>query len=836
MKIERTQNASRNIVNGVLLKICQIIAPFLMRTAMIYFIGVQYLGLNSLFTSLLQVLNLAELGVGSAMIYSMYKPIVENDTDKICRLLSLYRSYYNVIGLVIAGLGIAIMPFLPGLIRGEVPADTNIYILYLFNLSATVLSYWLLAYKNSILYAHQRVDITSKVLLFTSIVQYAMQFIVLWLFRDYYLYVIVALMCQILSNVITAMVTTRMYPVYKPKGKLDKKERKEINGRIRDLFTSKIGAVIVNSADTIVISAFLGLTVLAVYQNYFLIITSVSGIVGVIYSSCAAGIGNSLIVETKEKNYNDLKKFTFLLAWLDGFCASCFLCLFQPFMEIWMGEKLQMSFGVVICLVIYFFVSEINRLLNTYKDAGGIWHEDRLRPLVTAAVNLILNLVMVQLCGIYGVILSTVLSMLLVGMPWLFCNLFTILFEKKYLWDYLKQLTVYVFISFAACFISYVVCSFVNWGDWQTLFVRLAICCVVPNVIFFMVYYRLSVFKESIILLRRMVNRKGNQLKIEENDTADLFCYAAAAKDERIRRSSSSGGVFYEISSFVIENQGVVFGAKYDENWNVVHGHTETESGIREFLGSKYVQSALGRSYIEAEKYLKEGRLVLFSGTPCQISGLKHYLGLEYSKLVTVDFICHGVPSPAVWRKYLEFRKADDKIRRINFRDKTEGWRMYSLKLEFENRSEYRKKQTEDLYMRGFLQDIYLRPSCYTCRFKGIDRDSDITLGDYWGVWEDMPLLFDDKGTSLVFLHTSAGEKIWEKIRGNLKLEMIDSRKPLLHNPSAYHSVEYPKKRDEFFANDTGDFDLLTRLTKESCFAKARRRVKQKFKKISGCS
>lgn len=508
MKIERVKNASRNMFFGIIQKTYQIIIPFVMRTAMIYFMGVQYLGLNGLCTSILQVLNLAELGVGSAMIYSMYKPIAEDNTKRICALLKLYKTYYTVIGAVIAVFGIILTPFIPNLISGDIPSGMNIYILYLLNLAATVLSYWMLAYKNSILQAHQRVDVISKVTMTTSTVQYVLQFLVLWLFKNYYLYVLVMLVTQVLTNIATAIVASKMYPDYKAEGKLNKAEVKEINARIRDLFTSKIGAVIVNSADTIVISAFLGLTMLAIYQNYYFILTAIIGFITIIFNSCTAGIGNSLIVETKEKNFNDLKKFTFLIAWISGFCSSCFLCLYQPFMKIWVGEELQLPFNVVICLVIYYFIYEINQLLNMYKDAGGIWHEDRFRPLVTAIANLGMNLIMVQFWGIYGIILSTVLSTLLVGMPWLFHNLFTTLFEKSQLSQYIKNLMFYVIISLITCILTYLICSKIVLGDWITIIVRGIICCIIPNTIFFLAYHKLSEFKGCLQLVDKMTREK----------------------------------------------------------------------------------------------------------------------------------------------------------------------------------------------------------------------------------------------------------------------------------------------------------------------------------------
>lgn len=489
------------------------IIPFIMRTAMIYLLGVQYLGLNSLFTSILQVLNLAELGIGSAMVYSMYKPIAQDDSVTICALMRLYKVYYRIIGFVICVAGLALVPFLPKLISGEVPPDINIYVLYLMNLGATVLTYWLFAYKNSIFQAHQRVDITSKVMLLTETIKYVLQFAVLAIFHNYYYFVIIILLMQVMTNIVTAIASNKMYPMYQAKGKLPKEEIQQINRRIRDLFTSKIGAVIVNSADTIVISAFLGLTVLAVYQNYFYLITAVIGLISTIFASVTAGIGNSIIVETEEKNFKDLQKFTFIIAWIAGVCVSCFLCLFQPFMRVWIGKDLLLDFSVVICFCIYFFVYEINQLLNTYKDAAGIWHEDRFRPLVTALTNLVMNLIMVRFWGVYGIILSTVLSTLFVGMPWLLYNLFTELFDKKWLFSYLKNLLIYVVTVFVSTTATYELCSLIKLPDAILIVVRLVICCVVPNVIFLIIYHRMDEFKTSMQLADKLTKGKIRLLK-----------------------------------------------------------------------------------------------------------------------------------------------------------------------------------------------------------------------------------------------------------------------------------------------------------------------------------
>lgn len=508
MKINRTQNAARNILFGVVLKAYQIIVPFLMRTAMIYLMGVQYLGLNSLFTSILQVLNLAELGVGSAMIYSMYKPIAEDDNATICALMKLYKVYYRAIGLIIAIVGCVITPFVPRLISGDVPENINIYVLYLLNLGATVLSYWLYAYKNSILQAHQRTDIVSKVTLVTSTIQYGLQLLALWLFKNYYLYVIILLATQALTNISTAICADRLYPQFKPQGSVAEEQRKTINGRIRDLFTSKIGAIIYDSADTIVISAFLGLNILAVYQNYFYILNAITGLITVVFSACTAGIGNSIVVETKEKNYRDLNKFTFIICWGAGFCSTCLLCLYQPFMKLWVGQNLMLSFSAVICFVAYFFVRQLNALFNTYKDASGMWHEDRFRPLVAALTNLVLNLILVQFIGVYGILISTVVAILCVGMPWLLHNLFTVIFEKKYLTGYLRILFYYCLIVLISCGVTYFICSKVNIGLISTLIVRGIICIVVPNALYLFAYHKRAEFVDSLLLVNKMTKGK----------------------------------------------------------------------------------------------------------------------------------------------------------------------------------------------------------------------------------------------------------------------------------------------------------------------------------------
>ncbi len=504
MKLQRTQNATRNILFGILLKLYQIVIPFILRTVMIYSLGIEYIGLNSLFTSILQVLNLAEMGVGSAMVFSMYKPIATDDSKTICALMRLYKIYYRIIGLIVLIGGIVLIPFLPYLIKSGLPKGINLYILYLLNLSATVLSYWLFAYKNCLLTAHQREDVNSKINIGISSIEYALQFLMLFVFHNYYLYLIVRLGTQTLLNILISLAADRMYPQYHAKGRLDKEMVKDINCRVRDMFTGKLGGVIVNSADSIVISSFLGLTTLAIYNNYYYILTSIIGFGTIVFGACTAGIGNSLVMETEEKNYKDLQKFTLIIAWMAGFCTCCLLCLYQPFMKIWIGTQAMFDMGEVICFCAYYFIYEIVSVLILYKDAAGMWHEDRMRPLATALTNLVLNLILVQYVGVFGILLSTVISFLIIGIPWLIYNLFTVLFHFNPFF-YVKRLLYYTVIVIIACVISYLGCAYIPDNGVGFFIVKCMICFAVSNLTFLVAYRNLKEWKQVIALLEKII-------------------------------------------------------------------------------------------------------------------------------------------------------------------------------------------------------------------------------------------------------------------------------------------------------------------------------------------
>lgn len=506
MQINKTKNAARNMAFGFIQKIVNMAMPFITRTVMIYVLGAGYLGLNSLFSSILQVLNLAELGVGSAMIYSMYKPIADDDSKKICALMRLYKIYYRVIGVVILIAGLLLIPFIPILVKKDLPVGINIYILYLMNLASTVLSYWLFAYKNCLLYAHQRNDVIDKTSTIVICVQQFVQLVVLYLFRNYYYYLIIVITAQIAKNLINAFIVSKMYPKYEAKGMLPKEEIKSINQKVRDLFTAKIGSTVVSSFDSIVISTFMGLTALAMYNNYYYIMNSVTTFVFMIFTACSAGIGNSIVTESIDKNFKDFNTLTFIVSWISGFCTCCFYVLYQPFMKIWVGEELMFNQTVVIMFCAYFYLYILCGIFSTYKDSAGIWHEDRLRPLTGAIVNLVLNIMFVKKYGIYAILMSTIISYLFINIPWLIYNIFHVLFKRSPK-RYLLNVIVYSLITFFVCGINAKICSLVSIEGLMGFVYKGLICVIIPNALFLLIYSKNKEFGNCLCIIKRMIRR-----------------------------------------------------------------------------------------------------------------------------------------------------------------------------------------------------------------------------------------------------------------------------------------------------------------------------------------
>lgn len=308
---------------------------------------------------------------------------------------------------------------------------------------------------------------------------------------------------------------------------------------------------------------------------------------------------------------------------------------------------------------------------------------------------------------------------------------------------------------------------------------------------------------------------------------------AAVNTDEDVRMRSSSGGVFYSLAERAISEGGVVFGARFDENWQVVIDYSETLEGVKSFMGSKYVQARIETAYTDTKRFLQEGRKVLFSGTPCQIAGLHHFLKKGYDNLTTVDVICHGVPSPKVWKKYIcERFGTPAAITSINFRDKSYGWSNFSLKIQYfcgDKTISQCNRIHEDPFMKAFLQNMILRPSCHNCQSNNGRSNSDITIADFWGIDNVFPDMNNERGTSVVVIHTEKGCRYIEKL--GIKTKETSSIILGQYNPSYMRSAPRHPKRDMFFARI--EKEKLTKVIDDCTKPTVKQRIKSLLRKIA---
>lgn len=510
MKLERSHNAVRNIKVGIVSNAVNLLLPFLSRAVFIRTLGAEYLGVNSLFTSVLSVLSLTELGFSSAVVFSMYKAIAEDDTQSINALLYFYRKVYRYVGAIILGLGLLLIPFLPYLTRGSYPGDIDPLIVYLVFLFNTAISYFLFAYLNSLLTAFQRTDISARINMFMNIGKNALQIVLLVTVRNYYAYLAIMPAFTVLSNIRTAIITKKMFPQYRPVGMLSREIKAGIKEKISGLMIQKVCVVSRNAFDSIFISVFLGLTEIAIYNNYYYIMNTVTGFMAVATSAVLAGAGNSVAMESQQKNHDDMMRMNFIYMWLSGWCTACLLCLYQPFMRLWAGPELLLPISSVALFCAYFYVLKMGDVRAIYVEAKGLWWHNRYRALAESAANIVLNYVLGRYFGVNGIIAATLISLFLIN----FCYGSTLIYRY-----YFTEMKAGVYFGFharcalatvAVCSASYLICK--SLPDTLAFFlVRVGICMLAPNVLFYFLYRNTAMYRTSVpwILERIGISKKS---------------------------------------------------------------------------------------------------------------------------------------------------------------------------------------------------------------------------------------------------------------------------------------------------------------------------------------
>lgn len=498
----KTKNAARGISAGVINRVVTLLLPFVVRTLLIKYIGIDYAGLNGLYSSILQVLNIAELGFSSAVIYSMYKPIAEKDDTTICALLKFYRRIYLVIGLGILTVGMLALPFLPKLINGTPPAGANIYIIYILYLIGTSVSYLLYGYKVSLLEAYQRVDVIQHIGTIISLLTSVLQIMVIITLDSFYAYVIIIPLVAIVRNIIISHIVDKIFPQYKCRGSISPELRRDIKKKVIGLSIQKICGVSRNGVANIFISAFISLSVVGIYNNYYMIFTSLTGILALVPLSMTAGIGNYVQTASIDDNYKALQRFNLMYMSISTICAICLFSLYQPFMELWMGKEYMFDYSTVILLVVYFYVLKMGDIRSIWVDAVGLYWEIKWRAVFESVLNLVLCYVFIKLWGINGLIVGTLISLFLINFLYSSSITFKYYFGRDKLLSYyfiqIYHLIIMVVIGAVCFFIYYKIEKWFNITNlWLIMTYRLFFSVILSTIILHIIFHSTQTYQDA---------------------------------------------------------------------------------------------------------------------------------------------------------------------------------------------------------------------------------------------------------------------------------------------------------------------------------------------------
>lgn len=516
----RTQNSLRNSKWHIIYKLIMFLFPFIIRNIIIKQLGIEYLGLSGLFTSVLSVLSLAELGFGTAIVYSLYKPVAEDNKELVCAILNYYKKIYRTVGITILVLGLSISPFLSHFIKGEVPSDINIYILYYIYLFNTVVSYFLFAYRGCIFHAFQRNDIGTKITILTKLFLYLVQLLLLIIFRNYYCYVIVIPLTTVLNNLITYFFSRRYFGEYTPKGMISPELKKSIKEQVKGILVERITSVMESSLDIIIISWLIGLRDVAMYNNYLTVMNGLIGILAVIPESVRNSIGNSIATESIEKNYKDFTKFNFIYMYICSICTVCLFCLYPDFITLWIGKEYLFSAIITILICIHFYTLKAGDFTAGYFGANGLWQHAKAAYIAEIIINLTLNIILGKLLGLTGIIISTILSLGLTNIFLIPRILFKKYFQKK-LRNYLFPLAYYFLATVLITGLSYFILNKLSIPvTWLTFFVKGLILFISSAILLLLFFFKLPYFKDSkdfVILIVEKIfhlkSKKGNESK-----------------------------------------------------------------------------------------------------------------------------------------------------------------------------------------------------------------------------------------------------------------------------------------------------------------------------------
>lgn len=490
----RTKNALINVVYGIGGQALTMIVQFVVRGIFIRLLGIEYLGVSGLFGNILMLLSLAELGVGNAIIYSLYKPLAKQDTAKVKALMDLYAKAYHAIAGVVLVLGLAFIPLLKYII-GDAPAiSESLIVLYLLYLANSLMTYFF-AYKRSLIIADQKEYIVTLITQCFTIASSIIQIIFLYFTRNFLVYLIIQILGSLLCNMYISYKANKMYPILNSKEKflLDQVEKQTIWKNIKALLIYKIGALLTIGLDNIIISSFVGIAAVGIYSNYTLITDKVNGVLNQIFSATTASVGNLNVEAENEKKEEIYHVMLFIAFWLYGLSSVCIYILVNPFIALWAGKDYLLSEAIVITMVFCFYFIGVHNPTMIFRNTMGLYVQGKYRPLIGAIVNAVTSIIMVKPFGVLGVVLGTLMSRLLVLSWYEPVVIYKYRFNKSPL-GYFKKYCMYCLMTVIAAGITKVCCLPLAHYSIGNFIVKMIICLIIPNVIFLAYYFKTKEF------------------------------------------------------------------------------------------------------------------------------------------------------------------------------------------------------------------------------------------------------------------------------------------------------------------------------------------------------
>ena len=502
----RKKNSIFNMLGSLGSYLFATIFTFITQACIVRILGIEYSGVNGLFTNILTMLSVAELGIGTTIIFKLYKPIAEDNKEEIKSWMNFYKICYRCVALVITIVGLLIIPIVPTIV-GEVAIPESIIFLYLISLLDTILSY-VMTYKRSLLYADQKNYIVNIVHMGYTVFMNITQIILLAIFKNYVVFLAIKLIYRLLENVIINIYVNKHYQyINEPAKKLEKQERKDVINRIKAIFLQKISFVINKGIDNIVLSIFLGITVVGYYTNYNMIVSAITTIIYQILSSLTASVGNLLTENNTEKSYDIYKKINMLNSFITGIFIVGFTCAIQPFITLWVGKEYLLSNFTIWIFAFYIYSDSIRRAITMYKEAAGICEEDQFMYVIMAIINLVTSIILCKIMGVSGVILGTAISYLFLIIYSYPKYIYKPIFHKSYQEYYGENVKYFVYIVIATV-LSAVICNAITIGNSLWEFICNGIIAVGIAVILFIILFgRSKEFRYYIEMLKEVKAR-----------------------------------------------------------------------------------------------------------------------------------------------------------------------------------------------------------------------------------------------------------------------------------------------------------------------------------------